>query len=85
MSRKPQQLNIQPVSKRQPQGKSKGRFPQNPDDYPCPVCGESNFEWGYIKGTTYSSKKLTMFDVEPVRGRLCLSCGNVLNFLNDSK
>ena len=82
MSRKPQQLNIQPAKKKR---KSKNRFPKNPDNYPCPVCGESDFEWGYIKGATYGSKKFTMFDIESIRGRLCLSCGNVLPFVDDSQ
>lgn len=84
MSRKPEPLNIQPVNKRKSAHKRKGRFLQDPDKFPCPVCGEREFEWGHLRDAVYSTKK-TMFVVgDTMRARLCLSCGNILPFLDNS-
>lgn len=82
MSRKPKPLTIQPKKKNLSQAKGGYHFTKNPDDFPCPVCGEKDFEWGYFPHAhTYRQKRAPNWKADRIRGRLCLSCGNVLSFV----
>jgi len=84
MAHKPQPLPIQPKRKPQPQGKSDYKFSKNPDEFPCSVCGEKDFEWGHWVGQVgYSQKRLPMFKSRALHARVCLACGNVMAFLRD--
>jgi hypothetical protein len=86
MKRKPKPLNILPKQKRQPQGKAKRRFTKNPDDYPCPVCGETKFEWGHLIGGIYAKNTILGIPLggrKALHARICQTCGNVLTFLED--
>ncbi|GEM_PF-1403479 len=83
MKHKPQTLNIQPKQKRHPHSKDNHQFTKNPDDYPCPVCGETEFEWGRLSGVQYYTKSnvLGVLDGQALRARVCQICGNVLTFI----
>jgi len=84
MKRKPQQLNIQPKQKRKPKEKAKRGFTKNPDDYPCPVCGESDFEWGHVTHTMYYTQTNlwgAADNLQALRARICLACGHMMTFL----
>ncbi len=84
MKHKPQQLNIQPKAKR-PIGKRKaGNLRKNPDDFPCPVCGESDYEWGGLQGIKGFVQAGGMpFNAKQAYARACRACGNVMTFLRE--
>lgn len=71
--------------------KPRRRSLHKPDDFPCPICGESDFEWGYPKGNRgaailFSEKQGVdrwKIQGDKMRARKCLSCGNVQLFAMD--
>lgn len=83
MKRKPQTLSIQPKQKRQAQVSANRHSAKNPDDYPCPVCGEKDFTWGRVAGAQFYTKSnvLGVLDGQALRARVCQNCSNVLTFL----
>lgn len=78
MSRKPQQLNIQPRHK--PQAQLTRSFKKNPDDFPCPICGDKDFAWGEHDVIGYDRNPVRKSTIQ-YRTRICQSCGNVQTFL----
>lgn len=57
-----------------------------PENTPCPICGEVNYEWGKMgsQGGLYYLPEGAWFGFgmgEPLRARKCLRCGNVQVFL----
>lgn len=77
---------IEMKRKPKPQEKAKRGFTKNPDDYPCPVCGETEFEWGHLIGALYVKNTILGIPLvgrKALRARVCQSCGNVLTFLED--
>ncbi len=60
-------------------------FFDDPDDNPCPICGESYFRWGTptSNGGVYFSTSGHGFlgKNEGLRARVCDICGNVQLFL----
>lgn len=63
---------------------SSGRV--NPDIFPCPICGDDDFSWGYTIGHTASGFRYRSTTDEKftqgkwVKARECLRCGNVQLF-----
>ncbi|GEM_PF-2258021 len=52
-------------------------FPENADMLPCPLCGKTNFEWGFISNATYTENFQIVVVAEKLEARLCLNCGNI--------
>ncbi len=78
MSRKPQQLTVQP--RRKPKPQPKYSFKKNPDDFPCPICGDKDFKWGEHDVIGYDRNPVMRSTIQ-YKTRICLSCGNVQTFL----
>lgn len=86
MTNQPKPLGIQPKKKGNPEVKRKRGELANPDNYPCPVCGEADFEWGYPRSEGHLYFNVVEFmggKNERLQARVCRSCGNVLLFLRD--
>ncbi len=66
--------------------KSKNHLTVDPDEFPCPICGEAEFEWGM--SVTYGvSERLHHRATgagwgsgQPLNTRKCLHCSNVQLF-----
>jgi hypothetical protein len=66
--------------------KAKRRPLIDPDDYPCPICGEADFVWGVTVGEGPSQRLYTRQhgagwgEGEVLYTRVCLACRNVQLF-----
>lgn len=62
----------------------------NPDIFPCPICGNEDFNWGYTTGhsssgfrfRSHADKKFTQG--KWVRARECNLCGNIQLFTRNN-
>lgn len=55
-----------------------------PDQLPCPICGERQFNWGYAGGMAFMEKRNSWFGegMTEVVARECMVCGSVQLFTN---
>ena len=66
--------------------KRKNRPTVNPDEFPCPICGKTDYEWGVSVGEGPSQRLYARANVagwgegEVLYTRKCLHCSNVLFF-----
>lgn len=65
---------------------SEGKLPVNPDDFPCPICGQRSYQWGLSVGESPSQRLYARAngagwgEGEKLYTRKCLVCTNVQFF-----
>ena len=58
----------------------------NPDFFPCPICGDEDFVWGYTTGYSTVGFRFVEYDNAKfkhgkwIKARECNRCGNVQLF-----
>lgn len=61
----------------------------NPDNFPCPICGYEDFEWGYTTGHTSSGFQFRAYSDAKfrhgklIKARECMRCGNLQFFTRE--
>ena len=70
--------------------KRKNRPAVDPDEFPCPICGETDFQWGRSVGESPSQRVYARANEagwgegEVLYTRKCLNCSNVQFFTNSN-